>query len=58
MSSKIATCLRYVSIMGLLAGIGLAQTETPDFTGIWTNYGGPEAGGPRGRGRRRRFAPQ
>ena len=46
MSSKIATCLRFASIMGLLAGIGLAQAETPDFTGIWTNY----AGGPRGRG--------
>ena len=46
MSSRIATCLRYVSIMCLVAGIGLAQAETPDFTGIWTNY----AGGPRGRG--------
>lgn len=46
MSRRIATGLRYLSIMGLLTGICLAQAGTPDFTGIWTNY----PGGVRGRG--------
>jgi hypothetical protein len=45
MFKRIMTCLRYASMMGLLTGIGLAQAQTPDFTGVWTNYAGGGRGG-------------
>ena len=51
MLRKLPTCLRLVCLMGLAAGVGLAQ-ERPDFTGVWTTYRGPAVGGGGGRGGR------
>ena len=53
MLARPVACLRLALAFGLMAGIGFAQTKTPDFSGVWTTYRAPGAargggGGARG----------
>jgi hypothetical protein len=48
MLARPVACLRLALAVGLFAGLGIAQTKTPDFTGVWTTYRGQGGGGGRG----------